>query len=106
MAKATFPYVIVLENGNARPDVWTKRGAWGAYFRFDLVKLYKTLVSAEADAFRIAIAENKLGEIQVQKFNQFVNAVTLDERIGSIYIRAARKWMRGGSPPKFTRSAT
>jgi hypothetical protein len=104
MAKTTYPYVIVWAAPHSTPgrdDVWTKKGAWGAHFRFDIMKLFRTLESAEREAFKFASMRGMVGEVRVRRFDEFVRDSNLDDHIKAFQMRVARKWMRRRPLPKY-----
>ena len=103
MAKTSYPYVIAWHANPGRVDVWTKKGAWGAYFRFDIMKLFRTLSSAESEAFKRGTMGSMVGEIAVYRFDEFLNLkeITLAADEKAFQLRVARKWMRRRPLPKY-----
>jgi len=107
MAKTTYPYVIAWRTESGRLDLWTKKGAWGAEFRFDIMKLFRTLATAEAEAFRIVAAHAMVGEeVVVCRFDDFIRRMSTHLVIENDYrrrfvLRHARRWMARRSSQKY-----
>lgn len=105
MAKASYPYVIAWHARSGRTDLLTKKGAWCVDFRFDIVKLFRTLKSAEAWAFDVGAMLGMVGEIAVYRYDEFVEKhlrTVREARWVDFNKAVARRWMAYRKPPKYS----